>query len=246
MLQKPNDKAAELTKQTAGLSTIEILQRLASDYPGAVTFSTSFSNEDQIITYLIAQSRSDISLFTLDTGRLFQTTYNVWQDTLAALNVSIKGYYPDTESIHNFTLEHGPNAFYQSVDLRKQCCHIRKVVPLKKALKNKSVWITGLRTEHSTSRSELNQFEWDEENNLVKFHPLLHWRTNEITAFLKQYNLPYNPLTEKGFVSIGCEPCTRAILPGEDFRAGRWWWEEANKKECGLHVHPITREEINQ
>ena len=141
------------------------------------------------------------------------------------------------EELREFVTENGPDSFYQSVEKRKACCTIRKVHPLKKALEGYKVWITGLRSEHSPNRQNMPQLEWDQDNKIIKFHPILHWTTEQVTEYVKNHHLPYNHLHKKGFVSIGCEPCTRAIKEGEDFRAGRWWWEDANKKECGLHTH---------
>lgn len=211
------------------------LSNLVERFPHKVVFSTSFSYEDQVITHLIKDL--DVDLFTLDTGRLFEQTYETWAATKAFFKKNIKAYYPDTEEITKFVSENGPDSFYQSVEQRKTCCTIRKVHPLKKALQGYQVWITGLRSEHSANRQNMPQLEWDEDNQIIKFHPLLHWSAQQVTEYVKAYHLPYNSLHKKGFVSIGCEPCTRAIKEGEDFRAGRWWWEDANKKECGLHIH---------
>ncbi|HVF81503.1 MAG TPA: phosphoadenylyl-sulfate reductase [Flavisolibacter sp.] len=214
-----------------------VLQQLATSFPGAVTFSTSFSFEDQVIMDLIYSSNAAISIFTLDTGRQFNETYSTWSRTIEKYGLKINAFYPDEGELKEFITESGPNAFYESVDLRKSCCHIRKVVPLKKALRGKAVWVTGLRAQHSPDRNSLQTLEWDETNQLIKYHPLLHWTTEEVRRYIDDNNVPYNSLHDKGFVSIGCAPCTRAIKPGEDFRAGRWWWEDASKKECGLHVH---------
>jgi phosphoadenosine phosphosulfate reductase len=148
----------------------------------------------------------------------------------------IKAYYPEHVSIEKYITEKGPNAFYESVENRKECCQIRKVEPLKRALSGNAVWITGLRAEHSSARHDLKAIEWDDNNHILKFHPLLHWTTSAVRKYIDDNNIPYNPLHDKGFVSIGCAPCTRAVRPGEDFRAGRWWWEDNSKKECGLHV----------
>ncbi|MDC8100214.1 phosphoadenylyl-sulfate reductase [Chryseobacterium rhizosphaerae] len=211
------------------------LQILAERFPEKVIFSTSFSYEDQVITHLIKDL--EVEIFTLDTGRLFEQTYETWTNTRAFFKKNIKVYYPDTEEIRSFVSENGPDSFYQSVEHRKMCCTIRKVHPLKKALEGYKVWITGLRSEHSANRQHMPQLEWDADNKIIKFHPLLNWTSEQVTDYVKTHHLPYNPLHKKGFVSIGCEPCTRAIKEGEDFRAGRWWWEEANKKECGLHIH---------
>lgn len=226
----------KLQKELAGESSqADFLQRLIERFPNEVVFSTSFSYEDQVITHLIKNLEVDI--FTLDTGRLFEQTYETWASTKAFFKKEIKAYYPDTEELRNFVSQNGPNSFYQSVDQRKACCTIRKVHPLKKALQGYKVWITGLRAEHSPNRQNMPALEWDEDNKIIKFHPILHWSTEQVTDYVKDNHLPYNYLHKKGFVSIGCEPCTRAIQEGEDFRAGRWWWEDANKKECGLHIH---------
>lgn len=222
-------EASEVSFQTNGL------QILTERFPGEVIFSTSFSYEDQVITHLIKDLT--IEIFTLDTGRLFEQTYETWTSTKAFFKKNIKAYYPDTEELREFVTENGPDSFYQSVEKRKACCTIRKVHPLRKALEGYKVWVTGLRSEHSANRQNMPQLEWDPDNRIIKFHPILHWTTEQVTAYVKDHHLPYNHLHKKGFVSIGCEPCTRAIKEGEDFRAGRWWWEDANKKECGLHIH---------
>ena len=224
-----------LQQKTAGLSIPEVLELLSNQFPGQVTFSSSFSFEDQVISHDILYNKLPISIFTLDTGRLFAETYSVWSSTNSRYDTSIKAYYPDATQIEKFVVQNGPNAFYESVENRKNCCHIRKVEPLKRALSGKAVWVTGLRAEHSAARHDLQQFEWDAANNIIKYHPILHWTTEKTKAYIYQHNIPYNPLHDRGFVSIGCAPCTRAIKPGEDFRAGRWWWEDADKKECGLH-----------
>lgn len=215
----------------------DALHLLAGNFPGQVTFSSSFSFEDQAITHAIAANQLPISIFTLDTGRLFAETYSVWSATNEQYNTRIKAYYPDNVLLEEFVAAKGPNSFYESVDNRKTCCHIRKVEPLKRALAGNAVWITGLRAEHSPARHDLEQLEWDESNQIIKYHPLLHWTTDEVRQYINDHHIPYNSLHDKGFISIGCAPCTRAIRPGEDFRAGRWWWEDSSKKECGLHVH---------
>lgn len=198
-----------------------------------ICFSTSFSYEDQLITFLIKDKT--IHFFTLDTGRLFEETYDTWNRTIAAYKIKIETFYPNENQLKDLVTLNGPNSFYKSVENRKECCNIRKVIPLKKALKDQEIWITGLRAEHSPNRKNLNVFEWDEDNQIIKFHPLLHWKTEDVITFIKKNQIPYNYLHNKGFVSIGCEPCTRKISEGENFRAGRWWWEEESKKECGLH-----------
>lgn len=219
------------------------LRAISAAYPSQVVFSTSFSWEDQAISHIIFSEQLNIEVFTLDTGRLFPETYSTWSRTLEKYQQKIIAYYPNENSLQHFVAEKGPNSFYDSTDNRKQCCFIRKVEPLQRALAGKKVWITGIRAEHSPNRNDMQQTEWDEANNIIKFHPLLHWNTTELRAFIDQHNIPYNPLHDKGFVSIGCAPCTRAVKPGEDFRAGRWWWEDSTKKECGLHVHAESTEQ---
>jgi len=168
---------------------------------------------------------------------LFPETYSTWSRTLEKYGKTITAYYPDASILQHFIAEKGPNSFYESVDNRKQCCHIRKVEPLRRALAGRKIWVTGIRAEHSPNRDHMPQVEWDEVNEVIKYHPLLHWTTQQVTDTIRKAEIPYNPLHDKGFVSIGCAPCTRAIRPGEDFRAGRWWWEDTTKKECGLHIH---------
>jgi phosphoadenosine phosphosulfate reductase len=233
--------ALDLLHQTGGLSVSDTLKYLVGVFEGVSTFSTSFSYEDQAIMHLIASQQLNVSIFTLDTGRLFPETYSVWSSTLQRYNLTITAYYPNEQLLQDWVLANGPNAFYESTDLRKGCCNIRKVEPLKRALNGKNLWITGLRAEHSPNRESLPIIEWDEANQLFKYHPILHWSTEETKAYIAENNIPYNPLHDKGFVSIGCAPCTRAIKPGEDFRAGRWWWEDASKKECGLHEHTESK-----
>lgn len=237
MIQLVDGTVSSLQNRLADLSIGEALQQLVQAFPGKVTFSTSFSYEDQIITDYIQKHAPEVSIFTLDTGRLFPETYSVWNRTNERYGIHVAPYYPDTESIQNFVAANGPNAFYESLDLRKGCCFIRKVEPLKRALAPAAVWITGLRAEHSAARQSLDVIEWDEANGIIKYNPLLHWDFEKVLDYINQYNVPYNSLHDKGFVSIGCAPCTRAIKPGEDFRAGRWWWEDESRKECGLHVH---------
>lgn len=219
------------------LSIEEVIKKLTEEFPGQVTFSTSFSFEDQVITHQILSNQLPVKIFTLDTGRLFEETYSVWSATNENYQTNIKAYYPDRSSLEPFIEEKGPNSFYESLENRKNCCFIRKVEPLKRALKGNAIWITGLRAEHSANRHDMPQVEWDETNQIIKYHPILHWTTEEVKNYINKNNIPYNILHDRGFVSIGCAPCTRAIKQGENFRAGRWWWEDNSKKECGLHIH---------
>jgi phosphoadenosine phosphosulfate reductase len=224
-----------LLNQIKSLNPAEAIQLLADQFPGKITFSTSFSIEDQLIADAILSNDIPVSIFTLDTGRLFAETYSVWSRTNEKYGTRVQAYYPNHELLQHYVDDRGPNAFYETVENRKDCCHIRKVEPLKRALKGNEIWITGLRSEHSGDRKNLEPVEWDEGNQLIKFHPILHWSTEAVREYINQNNVPYNILHDRGFVSIGCAPCTRAIKPGEDFRAGRWWWEDSSKKECGLH-----------
>jgi phosphoadenosine phosphosulfate reductase len=212
------------------------LQNLAGKFPGEVTLSSSLGQEDQIISHIILSNRLNVKIFTLDTGRMFPETYSVWSRTNERYNTTIEAYYPTASKIEKYVTEKGPNAFYDSVENRKECCFIRKVEPLQRALKNKKIWVTGLRAEHSPARKDLQLLEWDEANQIIKYNPLLHWTTEEVNAFIKKHNIPYNSLFDKGFLSIGCAPCTRVVQAGEDMRSGRWWWEDTSKKECGLHA----------
>jgi phosphoadenosine phosphosulfate reductase len=227
----------DLTHQSDRLSIPEFIKLLTEQFPGQVTFSSSFSYEDQVIAHEILSNKLPVSIFTLDTGRLFAETYSVWNNTNEKYQANITAYYPDYKLLETFVTEKGPNSFYESVENRKQCCFIRKVEPLKRALAGNAIWITGLRAEHSPDRKDLAVIEWDETNQVIKYNPILHWTTEQVKKYIDDNNVPYNPLHDRGFVSIGCLPCTRAIRPGEDFRAGRWWWEDAAKKECGLHIH---------
>jgi phosphoadenosine phosphosulfate reductase len=238
---------SEETLKIINTGSIEdALLALTKEAPGQVVFSTSFSWEDQLISHFIFSNNIPINVFTLDTGRMFPETYSTWSSTLERYKKPITAYYPDALALQDYIVEKGPNGFYESVENRKQCCGIRKVEPLKRALAGKKIWVTGIRAEHSANRDHMPQVEWDEVNQVIKFHPLLHWTTDQVKDYIRKENIPYNPLHDKGFVSIGCAPCTRAVRPGEDFRAGRWWWEDSTKKECGLHVHaPEGAQETN-
>jgi phosphoadenosine phosphosulfate reductase len=227
----------ELQSATKGMTLSQSLAYLTELFPGKVILSSSFSWEDQVLSHFVLDAKLNVEIFTLDTGRLFPETYTVWSKTNDRYQTQIKAHYPNQDEVEKYVNEKGPNAFYNSVADRKGCCFIRKVEPLQRALKNKSIWITGLRAEHSPERQDLQTFEWDEGNSIIKFNPLLQVSTAELKKIINDNSIPYNPLHDKGFVSIGCAPCTRAIQPGEDFRAGRWWWEDNTKKECGLHAH---------
>ena len=230
------DKLAQhIQEQTAGLSPGSALAWLANAFPGQVTFSTSFGWEDQVVTHLIFSNNLPIKVFTLETGRLFPETYYVWNRTMEIYGKPIHAFYPQHEPLEQMVSTKGPSSFYESVENRKECCGIRKIEPLKRALKGNICWTTGIRAEQSPNRHDMTNVEWDEGNQLVKFHPIFSWSLDEVKTYIKNNNIPYNTLHDRGFPSIGCAPCTRAVQPGEDFRAGRWWWEDQSKKECGLH-----------
>lgn len=224
-----------LGEKIENLSPIEGLSLISDLFFGKVTFSTSLGQEDQVITQMIAENSLPIKIFSLDTGRLFPETLDLIARTESRYKTKIKIYYPERDSIENLINDMGINGFYESVENRKSCCFVRKVEPLKRALTGNNIWITGLRAEQSLNRLGMKKIEWDEANQIIKYNPLLDWTYDEMIAHINQNKIPYNPLHDQNFISIGCAPCTRAIQPGEDARAGRWWWE-ASQKECGLHA----------
>lgn len=228
--------SADILERFRDRDIADNLRELTEWYPGAVCFSTSFGLEDQVITDLICRAGEQVKVFTLDTGRLFPETYSTWSATTEKYGVHIEAWYPDADALRQWVTENGPNAFYASPALRKECCQIRKVEPLRRALAGMKVWITGIRRAQSPERQHTPILEWDAAHGLLKYHPLLDWSDEQAQDYAARHDVPVNPLHHKGFVSIGCAPCTRAIRPGEDFRAGRWWWEDNSKKECGLHV----------
>jgi phosphoadenosine phosphosulfate reductase len=225
-----------LNEELGHLNAEELLIEIAKRFGEKAAFSTSLSWEDQVITHFIFSNDLPIRVFTLDTGRLFPETYSVLNSTRDRYKKTIEVYFPDTNRVQQLVTEKGASSFYTSLENRKECCAIRKVEPLNRALENVSVWITGLRAEHSENRSQLPIIDTDAARGIWKVNPLANWSLAEVKALILQHNIPYNVLHDKGFVSIGCQPCTRAIREGEDFRAGRWWWEQNDKKECGLHA----------
>lgn len=216
-------------------ATVEWLQKIANDFQ-PVGFANSFGAEDMVITDLIAKHKLNIEIFSLDTGRLPYETYSLMETAGKHYGLSFKVYFPDATETEDFVRSEGINAFYNSVDARKKCCAIRKIRPLKRALAGKAGWITGLRREQSPTRTDLGFQEHDADNNMEKFNPLIEWTEKEVWEYIKANGVPYNELHDKHYPSIGCAPCTRAIAVGEDVRAGRWWWENPETKECGLHV----------
>jgi len=230
------EKLEEIAEKIKGLDPVDALKFFASEYPGKIVFSTSFGWEDQVITHMIFANDIPIEVFTLETGRLFPETYYVWNRTLEIYKKPILAYFPQAEAVQEMVNRKGPSSFYESVENRKECCGIRKLEPLRRALNGNQLWITGIRSEQSVNRHDMTNLEWDEQNQLIKFHPIFFWSLDEVKEYIKTNNIVYNTLHDKGFPSIGCAPCTRAVREGEDFRAGRWWWEDQSKKECGLHA----------
>lgn len=219
-----------------GKSIVEALKQLNEEYPNQVVFTTSFGYEDQVVTDIICSNNLPIDIVTLDTGRFFEETYKVYSRTIEKYQINIKAYHPESSDVEKILSEKGPFSFYNSVEDRKECCFVRKVKPLGLALKDKKVWITGLRAEQSANRETLDPIQWDNGFSIIKYNPLHDWSLDTVKKRIKENHIPYNVLHDKGFVSIGCAPCTRAIQAGDDFRAGRWWWEDNSKKECGLHT----------
>jgi phosphoadenosine phosphosulfate reductase len=207
-------------------------------------FACSFGVEDMVLIDLICKHAPRIEIFTLDTGRLPQETYDVIQKVKERYARQISIYFPEAQAVESYVREHGPNGFYETVALRKKCCHIRKVEPLKRALAGKKAWISGVRREQSAARKDLPLSEWDAERGLQKFNPLIDWSEDDVWNYVRRFELPYNALHDQGYASIGCAPCTRAITVGEDIRAGRWWWEDATTKECGLHIKSYPRDKL--
>lgn len=205
-------------------------------FPGRVALSSSMGMEDQVLTEIISEVDKNPNIFTLDTGRLFPETYDLIDRTSKKYGVNIKVYFPDSKKVEEMVNNKGINLFYENVSNRKLCCRIRKLEPLARAMKGLDVWITGLRKEQSVTRTDTRLIEWDESNNIIKINPLINWTERDVIDYIEIKKIPINPLHKKGYASIGCLPCTRAIEPGEDVRAGRWWWENPETKECGLHI----------
>lgn len=228
----------ELIKKIEESSLPEGMKLVTELFPGKVVFSSSLGQEDQVLTDVIFKNDLPVKIFTIDTGRLFNETYELLDRTTARYKKSIAVYFPNAADVEEFVATKGINSFYESVENRKECCNIRKVIPLNRALAGAKVWITGLRAEQSNNRHDMPMIEWSEEKQLYKFNPLIKWSYDDMISYIEKHNVPYNRLHDKGFISIGCAPCTRAIEPGEDARAGRWWWE-TSQKECGLHETKI-------
>lgn len=225
----------EWNKKFVNSKPEEILQYFIHNFKNKIALASSLSAEDQILTHLITSINKDTKIFTLDTGRLFQESYSLISKTNSKYGIKISVYFPENNSVEEMVNNHGVNLFYDSVDKRKLCCNVRKINPLQRALEGLEVWICGLRREQSVTRKNIDIVEWDSDNKLLKLNPLINWTEKNVWDFVKSESIPYNMLYDKGYTSIGCLPCTRAIKNGEDIRSGRWWWENPETKECGLH-----------
>ncbi|HVY04465.1 MAG TPA: phosphoadenylyl-sulfate reductase [Burkholderiales bacterium] len=208
---------------------------------GRVAFASSFGAEDMVVADAVFTAKLPISIFTLDTGRLPKETLDLIERTRIRYVAGIEIFRPDDAAVAAYVSAHGANAFYESVELRKSCCGIRKVEPLRRALAGRDAWVTGLRRAQAATRTELPLREFDAAHGLVKFNPLADWTEAQVWEYIRARQVPYNALHDRGYPSIGCEPCTRAVKPGEDIRAGRWWWESRDNKECGIHVSPLAQ-----
>jgi phosphoadenosine phosphosulfate reductase len=217
------------------LQVLALLQAASKEF-NAITFANSYGAEDMVLTDIIVKEKLAIEIFSLDTGRLPAETYTLMGEVESTYNTKPMVFFPKHEAVENYVRSNGINAFYESIELRKACCHMRKVEPLKRALSGKQAWVTGMRAEQAATRASLPTREFDAGNKLEKFNPLSNWSEQEVWAYIRLYDVPYNALHDQFYPSIGCAPCTRAIAMGEDIRAGRWWWEDPQNKECGLHV----------
>jgi phosphoadenosine phosphosulfate reductase len=215
-------------------STEEVLKWAADK--GNVVLSSAFGSECQVLLDMIQKNSLDIQIFTLDTGRLFSETYDLISKTEKHYNNKIKVYFPNSADVEEMVSKSGVNLFYKSIGLRKECCRIRKLLPLERALEGMEYWITGLRKEQSETRDNMRIIELDHERNIVKINPLINWTEDQIWDYIRQHNVPYNPLHDQGYPSVGCACCTRRVQQGDHLRSGRWWWEKPEHKECGLHI----------
>ena len=233
MLMK--DQIEALNQKYSKATAEELLSGFLAEFKGKIALSSSLGMEDQVLTQMVCNIDKTTKIFTLDTGRLFPETYELIHRTNHKYGIKMSVYFPEAGQVEKMVNTKGINLFFESVENRKLCCNIRKIQPLKRAFAGLEVWICGLRREQSVTRHDMQRIEWDETNGIIKLNPLIDWTEEETKAFIKTHGIPYNPLHDKGYPSIGCQPCTRAIFPGEDIRAGRWWWENPDTKECGLH-----------
>ena len=225
-----------LNKELENKTPQEVLEYFLNKYGTKAALSSSFGAEDQVLTDMILNIDKNANIFTLDTGRLHPETYSVMDATNLKYGIKVNVFFPDTQKVQELYATQGINGFYESIQNRKTCCGVRKIEPLQRALKPLEVWITGLRASQSVTREELPMVEFDETNNVIKVSPLLHWSEEDVWNYIKTNKVPYNKLHDQGYPSIGCAPCTRPVEKGQDIRSGRWWWENPEHKECGLHV----------
>jgi len=235
LTDKLEAQIAQWNEELRDKDPVEVIGFFLQYFSEHIVLSTSLGLEDQVITEMVLRQKKDTEIFTLDTGRLFPETYDLIARTNKHFGIRMKIYFPEPAKVEEMVAQKGINLFYDSVENRKLCCSIRKVTQLPRAFKDKQAWICGLRKDQSVSRFFNKLVEWDANNGLVKINPLIRWTIKDVWEYIKEHNIPYNLLHDRGFPSIGCEPCTRAIEPGEDIRAGRWWWENDLYKECGLH-----------
>lgn len=229
------NEVSEINQKFKGSAPEDILSWAVDNFRGKIAFSTSLGAEDQVLTHMLAGLDKPVKIFTLDTGRLFQETYDLLDITQKKYRLPIDIYFPDASFVEKMVHEKGVNLFYENIENRRLCCRIRKIDPLTRALEGMAVWITGIRKEQSVTRAGTTLAEWDPEFNIMKINPLIHWTSDMVWQFIRDRKIPVNELHAKGYPSIGCLPCTRAVLDGEDVRSGRWWWEISHFKECGLH-----------
>lgn len=234
-MENGTEIARELNERFEGHDAEAVLEYFLKEYKGEIALSSSLSIEDQVLTDMICKIDRSTRIFTLDTGRLFPETYSLIERTNMTYGIKVQLYFPDYHEVEQMVGEYGVNLFYESIEKRRMCCHIRKLGPLKRAFTGLKVWICGLRHQQSVTRTDIHMVEWDANNGLLKVNPLIDWTEAQTWEYIKKYGVPYNKLHDQGFPSIGCQPCTRAVKPGEDIRAGRWWWEDPDHKECGLH-----------
>ena len=225
-----------ITEQTKGLDALELLKAASERFGSKIALSSSFSAEDQIILDMLTKVGNSPVIFTLDTGRLPQETYDLIEQTREKYNIEIEIFFPDYKKVEEMVNKYGPNLFYKSAELRKLCCNVRKIELLTRKLSQLDAWICGLRSEQAITRADLKRVEADYKFNLIKISPLADWTTKQVWDYIKTNKTPYNRFYDKGYTSIGCAPCTRAVENGGDIRSGRWWWEEPEHKECGLHL----------
>lgn len=229
------EKADQLNKAFEGKAPEELLRYFLSAYGSRIALASSLGPEDQVLTDMIVKIDPSARLFTIDTGRLFSETYALIDKTNMKYGITMEVFFPENRSVENYVRANGINAFYESIEKRKACCRVRKIEPLLRALSTLDVWICGLRQEQSVTRTGVQVVEWDETNQRIKINPLVHWSEQEVWEYIHTHHVPYHSLHKKNYPSIGCQPCTRAINEGEEARAGRWWWENPEHKECGLH-----------